>query len=59
MFGKGQKLADVPGSVVRRLCNTLVVYWTMIRKGHQTKNGGKKRDSLTHRKAPLEVPGIA
>ena len=41
MFGKGQKLVNVPGSVVRRLCNTCVVYWTMIRKHHSTINGGQ------------------
>ena len=41
MFGKGQKLVNVPGSVVRRLCNTFVVYWTMIRRHHNTKTGGK------------------
>ena len=41
MFGNGQKLVNVPGSVVRRLCNTFVVYWTMIRKHHNTKTGGQ------------------
>ena len=53
MFGKGQKLVNVSGSVVRRLCNTFVVYWTMIRKHHNTKNGGQLFNALFKGPIPL------